>query len=296
MASFQNKISMDLCVRGLVKNQDVAFNGRGDNFDYGIILDGHGSDQFINFMRSLDWLYIVSQDDPWVMIQSILMENSHLEGGSTLIIMKAFINRIEIISVGDSSIIIHKNGELSYMNEKHTHRNPTEIERLSQLQYYRGTKKMKDYIPQIRNSQEMQADRSYYNYFGIYSQTQLAMTQSLGHGNITGYHPERHIEYFEETDRINILMGSDGLFDMLLLTQKVKTPPELSTDDLDDIQKDNDDILIMNATEIVEKIEKRWKKEDWVYHWHIKDYSKVMSPISFNGAYDDISAVTWKKY
>jgi serine/threonine protein phosphatase PrpC len=296
MASFQNKISMDLCVRGLVKNQDVAFNGRGDNFDYGIILDGHGSDQFINFMRSLDWLHIVSQDDPWVMLQSILMENSHLEGGSTLIIMKAFINRIEIISVGDSSIIIHKNGELSYMNEKHTHRNPREIERLSQLQYYRGTKKMKDYIPQIRNSQEMQADRSYYNYFGMYSQIHLAMTQSLGHGNITGYHPERHIEYFEETDRINILMGSDGLFDMLLLTTKVKTPPELSTNDLDDIQKDNDDILMMNATEIVEKIEKRWKKEDWVYHWHINDYSKVMSPISFNGAYDDISAVTWKKY
>jgi serine/threonine protein phosphatase PrpC len=300
MSAFQ-KISIDICVRGLSKNQDVAFNGssklRGEHFDYGIIMDGHGSDQFIDFMRSLEWLYIVSQDDPWEYFHSILMDYQLLEGGSTLIIMRAFINRIEIISVGDSSIIIHKNGELSYMNEKHTHTNQSEIERLSHLPDYNGTKKMKDFIPQIRNSQEMQANRSYYNYFGNnYSHTQLAMTQSLGHGNITGYNPERHIEYFEETDKINLLMGSDGLFDMLLLENVVQTKPELSTSDLDDIRKDNDDILMMNATEIVEKVEKRWKKEDWAYHWHIKDYSKVMSPLSFNGFYDDISAITWKKY
>jgi serine/threonine protein phosphatase PrpC len=301
MSAFQ-KISMDICVRGLSKNQDVAFNGssklRGDKFDYGIILDGHGSDQFIDFMRSLEWLYIVSQDDPWEYIHSIMMEYHLLEGGSTLIIMRAFINRIEIISVGDSSIMIHKNGELSYMNEKHTHNNQKEIERLSHLPEYKGTKKMKDYIPQIRNSQEMQANRSYYSYFGsnYYSQTRLAMTQSLGHGNLTGYDPERHIEYFEETDKINILMGSDGLFDMLLLEKVIQTTPELSTSELDDIRKDTDDILMMNASEIVEKVEKRWKKEDWSYHWHIKDYSQVMSPISFNGCYDDISAITWKKY
>ena len=76
----------------------------------------------------------------------------------------------------------------------------------------------------------------------------------------------------KETDKMNILMGSDGLFDMLLLEKVIQTTPELSTSELDDIRKDTDDILMMNATEIVEKVEKRWKKEDWSYHWHIKDY------------------------
>jgi serine/threonine protein phosphatase PrpC len=302
MSSFQNKISMDCCVRGLGKNQDLAFNGssklRGDKFDYGIILDGHGSHQFITFMERLDWLYIVSIEDPWEALYSILMENNYLEGGSTIIIMRAFINRIEVISVGDSSIIIHKNGVLSYINEKHIHTNPKERERLMTVPFYRGIKKSKDYIPQIRNSREMQATKSNYNYFGDddYPQLhQLAMTQSLGHKNITGYDPERHVEYFEEIDTIHVLMGSDGLFDMLLLEKYIKTTPEITPSDLEDIQKDNQDIIVMTATELVEKAEQRWKKEDWTYHWHIKDYSQIMSPISFMGAYDDISAITWKK-
>jgi serine/threonine protein phosphatase PrpC len=81
-------------------------------------------------MKRMEWLYIVSDEDPWETLNSILMENNCLEGGSTIIIMRAFVNRIEVISVGDSSIIIHKNGVLSYMNEKHTHTNPKEIERL----------------------------------------------------------------------------------------------------------------------------------------------------------------------
>lgn len=293
---------MDLCVRGLAKNQDVAFNGKselnGEPFDYGIILDGHGSDEFISFMRKLDWDLIVSCDDPWVAIHYILMENCYLDGGSTLIIMRAFARRIDVLSVGDSGILIHKNGELVYINEKHTHNNSRERERLKTNPQYRGLKKPFDYIPLIRNSREMQAKRGYYNYFGSDvepKQHQLAMTQALGHENITGYDPERHIEYFEDTDKINIVMGSDGLFDMLLLNQSVIKTPELSPSELEDIQKENIDILTMSATELVEKAEKRWKKEDWIYHWHIKDYSQVMGPISFDGGYDDISAITWKK-
>lgn len=302
MSSFESKISMDMCVRGLAKNQDLAFNGKselkGESFDYGIILDGHGSDEFIRFMRRQDWLSIVSCDDPWEIILSILMENSYLDGGSTLIIMRAFINRIETISVGDSGIIIYKNGEIIYINEKHTHTNSKEKERLKANQYYRGLKKPVDYIPLIRNSQEMQAKRGYYNYFGTDydpKQHQLAMTQSLGHGNITGYDPERHIEYFEETDMMNVLIGSDGLFDMLLLEHSISKSPELTSVEIEEIKKEEMDILTMSATELVEKAEKRWKKEDWTYHWHIKDYSQVMGPISFDGGYDDISAITWNK-
>jgi len=303
MSSFQDKISMDACVRGLCKNQDVAFMGnsnlRGEHFDYGIIMDGHGSDEFISYMKGLDWTYIVSCDDVWEQIYSILMTINYLQGGSTLIIMRAFINRIEVISVGDSVILIHKNGELSFTNEKHTHNNPREKERLKTVPSYHGMKKPTDYIPLIRNSNEMQAIKSQYNYFGTDYNPRLhhlAMTQCLGHGNITGYEPERHVEYFEENDLMHIVMGSDGLFDMLLLEKNVKTTPELTPTDLEDIQKDHIDILTMNATELVEKVEQRWKKCDWSYHWHIKDYSKVMAPLSFNGEYDDISAITWRNY
>jgi len=301
MSSFQEKISVDLCVRGLAKNQDVAFNGKselkGELFDYGIILDGHGSDEFISFMRKMDWLSIVSCDDPWEMIHPILIENCYLKGGSTLIIMRAFATRIDVLSVGDSSILIHKNSDLVYMNEKHTHSNSREQERLKSNPQYRGLKKPFNYIPIIRNSHEMQAKRGYYNYFGEDfdpRQNQIAMTQALGHKNITGYDPERHIEYFEDTDDINIVMGSDGLFDMLLLEKTVNKTPELNPSELEDIQKDYIDILTMSASELVEKAEKRWKK-DWIYHWHIKDYSQVMGPILFDNGYDDISAITWKK-
>jgi serine/threonine protein phosphatase PrpC len=303
MSSFESKISMDMCVRGLAKNQDLAFNGKsdlnGESFDYGIILDGHGSDEFIRFMRRLDWVFIVSCDDPWGAIHPILIENSHLNGGSTLIIMRAFANRIDVISVGDSGILIYKNNELIYTNEKHTNSNSREQERLKSNPLYRGLKKPVDSIPLIRNPHEMQAKRGYYNYFGPDydpKQHQLAMTQSMGHGNITGYDPERHVESFEETDSIKIVMGSDGLFDMLLLEQSISKLPELTSSEMEDLKLETIDILSMTATELVEKTERRWKKEDWAYHWHIKDYSQVMYPISFDGGYDDISAITWNKH
>jgi serine/threonine protein phosphatase PrpC len=301
MLAFQDKSSMDSCVRGLCKNQDVVFTGisnlRGEPFNYGIVMDGHGSDEFISFMKRLDWTCIVSCDDVWENIYSILMTNNYLTGGSTLIVMRAFINRIEVISVGDSVILIHKNGELSFTNEKHTHNNFKEKERLKTITTYQGIKKPKDYIPIIRNSNEMQATLSYYNYFGTISYPRshhLAMTQCLGHGNITGYEPERHIEYFEENDSMHILMGSDGLFDMLLLKKNIQITPDLTPTDLEDIQRDQIDILTMNATELVEKVEKRWKKCDWIYHWHNKDYSKIVYPLSFEGVYDDICAIIWK--
>lgn len=302
MSAFQEKISMDMCVRGLCKNQDLAFNGisnlRGEQFHYGIILDGHGSYEFIDLMKRVDWESVVSSDDPWETLFLILMEHFYLEGGSTLIIMRAFMNRIEVISVGDSVILIHKNREICYKNEKHTHNNIKEKERLKGNPCYQGIKKPVGQIPAIRSSSEMQVVRGYYNYFGPNHDPklhQLAMTQCLGHSNITGYAPERHIEYFEETDLMRIVMGSDGLFDMLLLEKEVINP-ELTSSELEDIEKDKNDILTMNATQLVEKAEQRWKKTDWSYHWHIKDYSQVMSPISFEGVYDDVSAITWQNY
>jgi len=286
-------------VRGLDKNQDIIFTGKselnGEPFEYGVCLDGNGSYNFINFMRIQNWHEIVTTENSWDYLHSII-QYSHerdLNGGSTLIIMKAFTSRIEVITVGDSQIVIYKNGKLAYTNTPHNLKNPKEFERLSTHKNYLYSEKYSYPIPQIRNSRELQAKKSEYHYFR--RETKLAMTQCLGHYNMTGYDPERHVEYFEETDTIDIIMGSDGLFEMIAIEQFVNKTPELTREDLSDIKEDYYKLMTMSADELVSLAEERWKKEDWSFHYSIKKFHLFQYPISFEGKYDDVSAITWRK-
>jgi len=118
------------------------------------------------------------------------------------------------------------------------------------------------------------------------------MSQSIGHHNITGYQPERHIEYFNQEDTIQCILGSDGLFEMMLIKESLPTIPELLPTELEELDKDTFDMLTMTAEELVLKAEHRWKKE-WNYMWHIKDYTKIVN-VPYND-YDDISAIVWRK-
>jgi len=114
-------------VKGLSKNQDRIFYGTDEHlekgiYDWGVLLDGHGSNDFINIMSSQNWREIMMNDDPWNQLHSILLNINNLYtimGGSTLLMIKSFSTHIETISVGDSEIIIHKNGIQIYKSTPH---------------------------------------------------------------------------------------------------------------------------------------------------------------------------------
>ena len=310
MSSFQFERIINKCVKDLDKGQDFALCGQsivengikmGQQFNYGIIADGHGTNTFIDFLRELNWEEIVSQDDPWEYLYEKYLKDLYIResSGSTLIIMRAFDTYIQSICVGDSQLVILVNGEFAYKSTPHNMKNPLEQWRLAKpgTTYVGPITKNRD-VPQIRNARSLQARPSLYQQFTqprSGAMTVLATTQALGHNCATGYNPEYNECHFSETDHVKVLLGSDGLFDMLLIEEHIQTTPPLTAEDFADLEQDKQDILMMNAEEIAEKCEARWKKLDWAYHYYIKNFNRVATPISFEGSYDDVSSVTFTK-
>jgi len=103
----------------------------------------------------------------------------------------------------------------------------------------------------------------------------LSLTQSLGHHNFTGFLPEVVTVPFLPMDEVQIVIASDGLFDII-------------KDD------DSSDLLLLataSATEIAEFAEKRWKQE-WKYIPDIAN-PEEFSYTHFPG-FDDVSVGVWK--
>jgi serine/threonine protein phosphatase PrpC len=310
MSSFQFERVINKSVKDLDKGQDFALCGEsvvengikmGQKFTYGIIADGHGTHTFIQFLRELNWEEIVFQDNPWEFLHEKYLKELYIResSGSTLIIMRAFDTYIQSICIGDSQLVILVNGEFAYKSTPHKLNNPLEQERLTKPgTTYKGQLTKKYDVPQIRNARSLQARPCIYQQFfqeGSSQMTILATTQALGHNCVTGYEPEYNECFFSETDHVKVVFGSDGLFDMLLIEEYIQTTPPLTAEDFADLEQDKRDILMMDAEEIVEKCEARWKKQDWAYHYYIKNFDRVATPISFEGNYDDVSAVTFTK-
>lgn len=237
MSSFENIITettketscenhtMSCCVKGFVKDQDYAISGKNHNeefgtYSWGVLLDGHGTYKFINKMRLQKWEDIMSTIDPWETLEKIIIDTTEpyegFSSGSTLLMMRAFQDRIETWSIGDSQIIIYKNEGEVYNSTPHNLNNPKEVERLNNLSIGSWwSEKMSSPVFQIRSSTSLQAREATYIFFN--PETQLAMSQSIGHNNITGYEPEKNVLYFTPEDKITCILGSDGLFDMTVI-------------------------------------------------------------------------------
>ena len=295
--------SIEGFVLGMDKNQDLEFHGTSfseefGDYSWGVLMDGHGTSEFINKMKELDWGNIMSQDDPWDELHKILINIKCSYGrqstGSTLLMMRSFSNRVETISIGDSQIVIYKNGEIVYKSNPHNLKNPLEVERLRNMPPGSWNKQiMKNPVSLIRSSNTIRAKVSEYISFDCYTQfdTLLAMSQSIGHDNCTGYEPEKNVVYFEPEDTVRCILGSDGLFDMILLEHAILQEPPLTPEEVQDILQDQQDMLNLSSEELVRKAEMRWKQK-WNFRWSIADYSKVIET-SFGG-YDDISVIVWK--
>lgn len=306
MSTDENFGTLDQFIIPLCKNQDVIFSGESfliteeisEKFYYGVLIDGHGTNFFINFLKTLDWNLIVSspiiEDELNKILQEFYLGNIFFyeSSGSTLIIMRAFNNRIETISIGDSTVIIYKNGNIAYRNDYHTVENLLEFERLKNLDSYVTSFFTEMNSPRIKNSTELYAKKNVYNHFK--KDVSLAMTQAIGHNGITGFSPEKHIELYDSSDIIRVVIGSDGLFDMLLVENRFFKQKDYTEKDTEDLNNDYIDINFMNAESLCKKSEKRWKKQDWIYHYDESNYSKFVK-IGFDGYYDDISVLIFNK-
>jgi len=110
--------------------------------------------------------------------------------------------------------------------------------------------------------------------------TSLAMSQALGHNGITGYAPEKKEIFYESTDKVDIILGSDGFWDQIILDEE-------SADCLSDLN----DLFTMTSEQLANKSDARWK-QPWKYYWNPKDLSKTLDYIEHE-SYDDICVGIW---
>lgn len=95
-------------VKGLCKNQDKIFFGKSPEYNWSVVLDGHGTNQFINLLSEFNWEEIMSAEDPSVIVINKVKSINGMYGktsGSTMSLMKMFPSN----SYDDVSIVVCDN-------------------------------------------------------------------------------------------------------------------------------------------------------------------------------------------
>ena len=283
--------------------QDFTISGQGIDeetgrpFDWTIVADGHGTDNFINIIRSTDFNPYIGKSDPIASIVTylktfdgtyrIIPYNAHLlesfvNSGCTFILIKMYDNnfngasrKIVGYSIGDSQFAFYLDGVREYISEPHNLNNPKEIERLKDRL---GVKKVteKDPVPVILSSTKLKGVPCIYNLFE--NKTRLAPTQAFGHDFITGIDPVVHTLEYLPSQQLKWIAASDGFWDMYI-------------EEGDDHLTDERDICSMSAQELADKACNRWKQK-WNYHWHYTKPEIFYETQYPSSNYDDIVVVT----
>jgi hypothetical protein len=267
------KISSD--EKQLDKDQDFTrfFSGidieTGEKWKGGFVADGHAHkyDSFMNIVKMIDYLPLLSHTDPIPFIRNKINEltiHCNINSGMTFVLIKVYENRLITYSIGDSSVYVFINDNLVYKNILHSFDNQSELKRLQNKII-----KKKSIKPLILSENKVIMENSCYFLF-TKANFSLATTQSFGHCDQTDIVPEVFEITFTNTDKIRIVAGSDGFFDM----------------HSDFIESDMHDLKNKSLKELIEKAEYRWKK-DWEYCSDKKNLSKFS--ITKFPSYDDIS-------
>jgi serine/threonine protein phosphatase PrpC len=259
---FVSNVSM--AVEDMCKGQDNIRNGSsidietGELFEWIMLNDGHGTNTCIYFIRSITnekLSELMGKSDPIKAIAEHIDKSTIIRtyesSGATAVIVKIYSDRAECINCGDSQFIVFKDDAINFISAPHNSSNESEKKRILDmgLQFVpcRNIKVISEHVMTTVPTE----------YVLFKDLNKLACSQALGHNSKTGYAPDKHIVKFEEKSKYRIIMGSDGLFDMLML------------DNDSDLEKLN----TKSAKEISDWIVGRWLY-DWEGHYLDGDKTK----------------------
>jgi serine/threonine protein phosphatase PrpC len=300
LTSLQNPLqgTIESCVKGLSKNQDIVRTGKkGEEYFWIVCCDGHGNNTFVDILKALDWQEIMEHPDSYYYLQSKLSTCHYtINSGSTLCMVKIYEDKIECVSIGDSRVFIYKNEEMEYTNAPHLYSNEAEHRRLGSSTTVKISNVRYEMFPAITSETSMkQKQLSYVTFLQkntnntTNSSVTLAMTQSIGHHNITGFAPElKTIKYNSHMDNIRVIVGTDGFFDMCLVESTGTSAEEEAGR-----EKDKQDLLQLSAEELADKAEKRWKQQ-WKYYYGGSKFPNLFEETAFDkSSIDDIGIAVW---
>ena len=252
-------------------HRDMVDSTTGGKFDCIECYDGHGADRCIDLIRRIPTGDIIQRfDKPEVEIQRLLTGATPavpIRSGATCSIVKIYSNRVVCRSVGDSEIYVYINGEVAYHSTNHTYDSMAERTRLLTKGWPVASQRLNILSP-------VKMSYSPTHLFRYSEGFELAPTQSLGHQGKTGISAEVKTLLFDPSDRVDVIVATDGLWDVFM-----PSCPE-----------DKEHILTYSAPQLAALGELRWKQE-----WEFIDSSKpgVVEMNRF-GDYDDVGVAVYR--
>jgi len=278
-------------IKQLDKKQDHSeigdyINKDGNRVDWIAVMDGHGNDTCINTIRNTDLSYIMYQDDPatalhdFIDADTTISKYDKFDSGSTFVAAKLIETekniQVEIFNVGDSTALIILNGDHIFTSEPHTAKHADQMMRLVAKGIVSPEEPLcihDTYGFEVINSTTVISKKAEYiklntKQFGnkiLY----LAPSNSIGHNGIYGKLDVDVTKFvFKKTDIIKIVLMSDGITDVIKLTENIFIHAE-------------------TPQQIVDEAVYRWK-QTWN---HIVDnnFTEIYK-CAFENGYDDCSA------
>lgn len=217
-------ITITESIRQMDKGQDQTFSGTfvcaetGKRGSYGLVTDGHGTHACIQCLRAipretLDG--IIGSVAPVQNLAQYINENSYIpmepSSGATMCLAKVYPDRVIIFNSGDSQAAVYVNDQLVFLSEEHNCENQEEIERIKKM----GVTRFEDsHNIEVVSETKMCGITSKYAIFPPY--LRLASTQALGHNGRTGLAPDLALMHYGPEDKVNVVIGSDGFWDMVV--------------------------------------------------------------------------------
>lgn len=226
-------ISMTQCVQGMDKFQDQTYLGEGTDeetgksFHYAMVTDGHGRDDVIHILRRIsasNLSKMLGKNDPVEALTAhVKQEQDALfalnqyrhkyEGtGATMCLVKIYTDRIVCINVGDSQAYVYCDGSLLFKTKEHSSCNTDDVARLQTMNpsiVFEDS----NHIQLVSETRMLQCLSKYAVWPDGH---RLACTQALGHGGRTGYAPDVDTIMIEPGHSYQIIIGSDGIWDMMI--------------------------------------------------------------------------------
>jgi serine/threonine protein phosphatase PrpC len=262
----------DYTVKGSYKNDKT-----GEQFEWLALFDGHGDNTIINKIRNLDLTPFVISENPPIALQDYITKSRVLSpwnsSGATMCLAKVYKDHIKTFTVGDSQLIIYQDDKVVYKNKLHKWENIQERERLFVIDPLISLTPSNGF--KIVSNTTMIDDNQGYIRYG--NGRMLAVSQAIGHNNITGICPEIFTLPIKTGSIYRVLMASDGVFDVLIENEEETLEFSKNTSD-----------------EIAYFAENRWKQK-----WFLANPDDNFKPIpgtqfkfGLPSQFDDISVGT----
>lgn len=196
---------MDSFVIQSSSGQDYAGHASFANTHYSFVFDGHGYNDCIDHIRSLDMNTFATSTCPPTDIEASFAGKNFYKSGATFVLARINHLTLEVFHVGDAKAKVFLNDILVHETIDHTFLLPQEIARTTALIHH-------SYAPFPVSDTHVEMIDSPVGHFDGDS---FVPSQSLGHNGVSGLQPGHFVLHFQPYDSVRVVCGSDGFWDML---------------------------------------------------------------------------------